>query len=160
MGFTEVLIPKFHSRLTPELHLFTQMQICPAGGAVICKGIYREESSPPHCVSWMSKANSKSLDAVPAGQAWGWAVMEGVLPLSGFTQLLTLCHNRFGLPWIKFLTQAVCLSWTSKNPGKHIVWLRGAGMQNQVIWEHLCNSSWCHCSGWRYQTHLVSFFLF
>ena len=89
--------------------------------------------------------------------------MEGILPLlflSGFTHMLTLCHNRFGLPWIKFLTQAAHLSCTSKNPGKHIIWLKAAGMQNQVIWEHLCNSSWCHCRGWRYQTHLVSFFCF
>lgn len=152
---------KIHSPLTAELHLLTQMQSCPAGGVATCKGMGREESFSPPCVTCISKANSKSLGGVPAGHSKGWAVMEGIIPLlflSCFTRMLTLCHNRFGLLWIKFVTQAACFNWTSKDPGKYFIWLQG--LQNQVIWEHLWNSSWCHSRGWRYQTHLVPFFCF
>jgi len=46
MGFTEDLVPKFHSPLTAELRLFTQMQSCPAG-VVTCKGRGGEECNFP-----------------------------------------------------------------------------------------------------------------
>lgn len=68
--FTQVLVHKMHSSLTAELDLLTQMQSCPA--EVIVKAWVGRKVVPVPSLPYVtctSKARSKSLGAVPAGQA-------------------------------------------------------------------------------------------
>lgn len=132
------------------------MQSCLSGGVATCKGIGREGSifplGLPVCPRPTASLWVGCLQGKPKDEQW-W---KG--SYLWFFYVPTLCHICFGLPWIKFLTRAAHLSWTSKSCRKAHHLLQGAGVQNQVIGEHLCNSSWCHSRGWRYQTHSVSFF--
>lgn len=134
------------------------MQSCLSGGVATCKGIGREGSifplGLPVCPRPTASLWVGCLQGKPKDEQW-W---KGSYLC--FFYVPTLCHICFGLPWIKFLTRAAILSWTSKSCRKAHHLLQGAGVQNQVIGEHLCNSSWCHSRGWRYQTHSVSFFFF